>query len=68
MKIMNKKVIALLLATVMAIGLVGCETQADRVSYNLSQEADNFNVIRRLTVINCIEGDVLFSDDRQYVD
>ena len=40
--------------------LCGCETEAQRVSYNLSQEADNFNIVRRLTVINCIEGDVLF--------
>lgn len=39
---------------------VGCETQAQRVSYNLSQQADNFNVVRQLTVINCIQGDVLF--------
>lgn len=38
----------------------GCETEAERVSYNLSQEADNFNIVRQLTVINCIEGDVLF--------
>lgn len=41
--------------------LTGCEeTQADRVSYNLSQEADNFNNIRTITVINCIQGDILF--------
>lgn len=41
--------------------LSGCtQTEAEVVSYNLSQEADNFNTIRRLTVINCIEGDVLF--------
>ena len=40
--------------------LTGCETEAQRVSYNLSQEADNFNVVRQLTVINCIGGDVLF--------
>ena len=40
--------------------MVGCETEADRVSYNLSQEADNFNVVRQLTVINCLQGDVLF--------
>ncbi|MDI3536047.1 MAG: hypothetical protein PWP16_648 [Eubacteriaceae bacterium] len=37
----------------------GC-SEADRVSSNLSKEADNFNVVRQLTVINCIEGDVLF--------
>ena len=40
--------------------LTGCGTEAQRVSYNLSQQADNFNVVRQLTVINCIEGDVLF--------
>lgn len=40
--------------------LAGCETQADRVSYNLSQEADNFNNVRQVTVINCLQGDVLF--------
>lgn len=39
--------------------LTGCN-EASRASYNLSQEADNFNVIRQLTVINCIQGDVLF--------
>lgn len=40
--------------------LCGCETEADRVSYNLSQEADNFNDVRQITVINCLQGDVLF--------
>ena len=39
--------------------LSGC-SEAERVSSNLSKQADNFNVIRQLTVINCIEGDVLF--------
>ena len=41
------------------LGLSACN-QASRVSYNLSQEADNFNVVREITVINCLEGDVLF--------
>ena len=31
--------------------LYGC-TEAERVSSNVSQQADNFNVIRRLTVLN----------------
>ena len=26
----------------------------------MSKEADSFNVVRQLTVINCIQGDVLF--------
>lgn len=32
--------------------LVGCDSEASHVSYNISKEADNFNVTRRLTVIN----------------
>lgn len=56
-----KKKILILLMLVMMCCLTGCEeTQATRVSYNLSQEADNFNVVREITVINCIQGDVLF--------
>jgi outer membrane lipoprotein-sorting protein len=49
----------IMLCAILAI-FTGCDTQANRVSYNLSQEADNFNVVRQLTVINCIKGDVLF--------
>ena len=55
-KIISAILSVLLTATV----LTGCGTEAQRVSYNLSQQADNFNVVRQLTVINCIEGDVLF--------
>ena len=55
---MKKK---LFIATVIgAMTLMGCDTEANRVSYNLSQEAENFNDIRQLTVMNCIKGDVLF--------
>ncbi len=43
----------------MMVVFAGC-SEAERVSHNLSQQADNFNVVRQLTVINCIEGDVLF--------
>ena len=39
----------------------GCDQrQADDVSYNLSLEADNFNDVRQITVINCLQGEVLF--------
>ena len=56
-----KKIIILVIAVfIMLTVMTGCETEADRVSYNLSQQADNFNIVRQLTVINCIEGDVLF--------
>lgn len=54
-----RKITLLITSIVLLIFLTGC-TQAERVSQNLSKEADNFNVIRQLTVINCIQGDVLF--------
>lgn len=57
---MKKK--GLLLAAMVAataLTLTGC-TEADRVSSNISQEADNFNVIRRLTVLNARTDEPLF--------
>ncbi len=57
---MKKKFLALLLSVSMMILASGCGTEASRVSYNLSQEADNFNNVRQLTVINCLQGDILF--------
>lgn len=44
--------ILVIVAVIAALSLTGCK-EADRVSHNISQEADNFNVVRRLTVINC---------------
>lgn len=58
MKPRNKIVLFVTIILTLCI-LAGC-SQAERVSSNLSKEADNFNVVRQLTVINCIEGDVLF--------
>lgn len=55
-----KKLTTILITTLIILTLAGCETQADKVSYNLSLEADNFNDIRQITVINCLQGDVLF--------
>ena len=47
-----KKLFAFMLVLVLCLTMfAGCR-EADRVSYNLSQQADNFNVIRRLAVIN----------------
>lgn len=39
--------------------LTGC-SEAKRVSSNLSQESDNFNVVRKVTVIDAITNDVMF--------
>lgn len=43
-----------------SILLLAACTQADKVSYNLSEEADNFNVVRKVTVINAITNDIIF--------
>ena len=56
---MKKRITIAALALTFVMILAGC-TQAERVSYNLSQEADNFNDVRQITVINCLQGDVLF--------
>ncbi len=57
---MKKRTLLFLICTAyFSLTLTAC-TEAERVSYNISQDADNFNQIRQLTVINCIKGDVLF--------
>ena len=58
---MKRKIFSII--AILGIGMIlltGCDTQAQRVSYNLSQEADNFNDVRQITVINCLKGDILF--------
>lgn len=59
-KLNKKRILTAAVAGLVVMGLAGCETEAQRVEYNLTQEADNFNVVRQLTVINCLQGDVLF--------
>lgn len=49
---------AVVLATMILL-LTGCD-EATRVSSNISKEADNFNVIRELTVINNMSDTVIF--------
>lgn len=56
----TKKITIMMVCTMLVVAsLTGC-TQAERVSYNISVDADNFNQMRQLTVINCIKGEVLF--------
>ena len=47
----------MLAATLLALS--GC-TEAERVSTNLAQESDNFNVVRKVTVLNAITNDTMF--------
>lgn len=50
MKIKWLSVVAFLVVGLGALS--GCSTESDKVSYNISKEADNFNVRRRVAVIN----------------
>ncbi len=52
---MKKKIILLILLLMIPLLLTGCvfEQEADKVTRNLSLQADNFNVTRRVTVYNC---------------
>lgn len=56
-----KKLIALILIICfICLSCAGCATEANRVNENLTKEAEDFNIYRRVTVINCIQGDTLF--------
>lgn len=48
---MKSKILAIILAGMMAVGLAGCST-AHTVNHNLSKEANEFNVYRKITVTN----------------
>ena len=56
---MKRKVLALLLSVSTMFAFSGC-SEASKVSHNLSLEADNFKDVLQVTVINCLQGDVLF--------
>ena len=47
-----KRFKTIITVVIIAAMLCGCQRQANKVSYNISKQADNFNVMRRLTVIN----------------
>ena len=55
---MRKVICMLMLMVCVCVPLYGC-TEADQVSANISQEANNFNVTRKLTVINARTDTVL---------
>lgn len=60
---MKKKISIILCIVLMLTACVfatGCEREADEVSYNVSLEADNFNVQRRLAVINTVTNEPVF--------
>lgn len=58
---MKKLFIAAGVATVAALALTGCESDATVASRNLSTAADNFEVQRLIVGVNGITDEVLFS-------
>lgn len=56
---MKKKLIAFATVAVAAVLMVSC-SKADRVSHNLSREADEMNITRKVTVINGITNQTIF--------
>lgn len=55
------KKIVLLSATVSVLLLSGCRREAETASYNLSKDADEFRIMRRVTFINTIQGEPIYS-------
>ena len=49
---MKKLFVMVAVVVMLMFSMTGCVDEATVVSYNVSKEADNFNVVRRLTVIN----------------
>ena len=59
---MKKKVLTIILSCVLTVScFTGCsfEDEADVASYNLSKEADNFNIYRKIKVLNCQSDEIL---------
>lgn len=56
---MKKTIASLIVAIMVAACVSGCR-EANRVSYNVSKEADSFNVTRRITVFNLRTDEVLW--------
>lgn len=53
----------LLMAAILGAGLVltGCSSDADVASQNLSKDAENFKIVRRVVFYNGITGDYILS-------
>lgn len=54
-----KKLLVIFVIVLSVIGLTGC-SEAERTSANLSKESDNFNTVRKVTVINVIQNKIIF--------
>lgn len=56
---MNKKTILGLLILAIVV-ITGCDSDADKVSHNLSKDAEQFKIRRRIVFTNLMTGEYLF--------
>lgn len=56
-----KKLIGALVALLAIVTLSGCARDSDVASRNISNDADNFKVLRKITFINTVSGEVLYT-------
>ncbi len=56
-----KRLWLMLLMVISIIGITNCQSDASVASYNLSQDADNFRIIRRVVFYNGITGEWILS-------
>jgi hypothetical protein len=59
-------IIAIILVLVLAVAIFAGCSQADKASVNLSQQADNFNIHRRLTAFNVRTNEIVFIADGNF--
>ena len=55
----KNKIVAIAVALAACLALTACR-KATVASYNVSKEADNFNVLRRITVVNTRSDNILY--------
>lgn len=58
---MKKKMILAFVTVLGLFCLTGCFSDADVASSNLSEDADNFKVLRKVTFINTVTDEVLYT-------
>lgn len=56
---LKRLIVALTAAAMFSSVAIGCGTEASKVSLNISAQADNFNITRKLTVLNARTDTVL---------
>lgn len=55
-----KKKISVLILIIASVFVLGACRQSSRVSHNVSREADEFNVVRRVAVLNMRSDEIVF--------